>query len=97
MYSRDQNNQASELAHIATKTSVMAATVCTLKQIKYYIKIVVFTEHSLEKSVSWMERKIKHIDHREPQTGMDAGVRETKAALSYFGHVVRAGGRGAWG
>ena len=32
------------------------------------------------------------MDHREHQTGMDPGVKGDKAALSYFGHVVRAGG-----
>ena len=36
--------------------------------------------------------KDKHIDHREHQTGMDTGVKGGKAAVSYFGHVVRAGG-----
>ena len=40
-----------------------------------------------------MERKTNIImDNREHQTGMDTGVKGTKAALSYFGHVVRAGG-----
>ena len=38
--------------------------------------------------------KDKHSDHRKHQTGMDTGMesRVAKAALSYFGHVVRAGG-----
>ena len=37
----------------------------------------------------------KHVDHREHQTGVDTMALESrvaKAALSYFGHVVRAGG-----
>ena len=32
------------------------------------------------------------MDHREHQTGMDTGVKGDKGTLSYFGHVVRAGG-----
>ena len=38
--------------------------------------------------------KDKHMDNREHQTGMDTvpESRVPKAALSYFGHVVRAGG-----
>ena len=36
--------------------------------------------------------KYKYMDHREHQTGMDPGVNGDKVALSYFGHVVRAGG-----
>ena len=35
--------------------------------------------------------KDKHIEHREHQTELTLESRVTKAALSYFGHVVRAG------
>ena len=35
--------------------------------------------------------KDKQMDHREHQTGMDTGVKVTKATLSYFGPMVRAG------
>ena len=43
--------------------------------------------------VSWMVRKTNIMDHREHQTGIwTLESRAPKAALSYFGHVVRAGG-----
>ena len=47
----------------------------------------------LEKSTeSIMDgEKDKHMDNREHQTGMDTESRVPKAALSYFGLVVRAG------
>ena len=48
---------------------------------------VVVLEKSTEGIVDG--EKDQHIDHRDHQTGVDTGV---KAALSYFGHVVRAGG-----
>ena len=51
---------------------------------------VVVLEKSTESIVDG--EKDKHIDHREHQTGMDTGVNGDKATLSYFGHVVRAGG-----
>ena len=42
--------------------------------------------------VSWMERKtnISVIENIKPEWTLESNV--TKAALSYFGHVVRAGG-----
>ena len=36
--------------------------------------------------------KDKHMDNRQHQTGMDTGVKGAKGCISYFGHVVRAGG-----
>ena len=43
-------------------------------------------------SVSWMERKtnISIIENIKPEWTLESMV--TKEALSYFGHVVRAGG-----
>ena len=43
-------------------------------------------------SVSWMERKtnISIIENIKPEWTLESRV--TKAALSYFGHMVRAGG-----
>ena len=43
-------------------------------------------------TVSWMERKtnISIIENIKPEWTLESRV--TKAALSYFGHVVRAGG-----
>ena len=32
------------------------------------------------------------MDNRQHQTGMDTGVKGAKGCISYFGHVVRAGG-----
>ena len=45
--------------------------------------------------VSWMERKTKHIDHREHQTGVDTGVKGDKGCIKLLwarGESRRDGG-----
>ena len=54
-------------------------------------RVVVLEKSSLLR-VSWMEKKtnISIIENIKPEWTLESRV--TKAALSYFGHVVRAGG-----
>ena len=49
-------------------------------------------EKSTESIVDGEKDRHSSMGHREHQTGMDTGVKGAKAALSYVGHVVRAGG-----
>ena len=71
--------------HVRVRECAITGTFLLLRRFR-----VVVLEKSTQSIVDG--EKDKHIDHREHQTGMDTGVKGGKVAVSYFGHVVRAGG-----